>query len=46
VAAQAAGMRAVGVTWGCKSRAELEASGACAVIDSSEEVVAACGFRA
>ena len=36
--AKAAGVRAVGVTWGFHTRAEIEASGADAVLDTFEEL--------
>ena len=38
--ARAAGVRAVGVTWGFHTRAEIKASGADAVLDSFEELAA------
>jgi phosphoglycolate phosphatase-like HAD superfamily hydrolase len=38
-AALAAGMRAVGVSWGSRTRAELEAAGAVAVADSQSCLV-------
>ena len=41
-AAKAAGMRSVGVTWGSRTRAELEQGGADAVVDSGDELLAAC----
>lgn len=37
--AQAAGVRAVGVTWGFRSREELEQSGAEVIVDSPEEIL-------
>ena len=39
--ARAAGMRAVGVTWGFRPRAELEAAGADAIIDHPAQLAAA-----
>ncbi len=41
--ARAAGVRAVGVTWGFHTRAEIEASGADAVLDTFEELAAELG---
>ena len=38
--AQAAGVRAVGVTWGFHTRAEIEASGADVVLDTFEQLAA------
>jgi phosphoglycolate phosphatase len=37
--ARNAGMRAVGVTWGFRARAELEASGAEHLVDHPREIV-------
>lgn len=39
--ARAAGMRAVGVTWGFRPRAELEAAGADAIVDRPEQLATA-----
>ena len=41
-AAKAAGMRAVGVTWGSRNRMELEQGGAERVVENGEELLAAC----
>lgn len=37
--ARAAGVRSVGVTWGFRDRAELEATGACHIVDRPEQIV-------
>ncbi|MBQ8954003.1 MAG: GNAT family N-acetyltransferase [Clostridia bacterium] len=41
LAAKAAGCRSVGVTWGFRSRAELEEAGADVIVTSAEELLAA-----
>lgn len=41
-AAKAAGMRSVGVTWGSRTRVELEQGGAGSVVENGEELLAAC----
>lgn len=41
-AAKAAGMRSIGVTWGSRTHAELEASGADTVVDNADELLGAC----
>ena len=38
--ARAAGLQSVGVTWGFRDRAELEATGACRIIDRPDELLA------
>ena len=38
--AAAAGVHSVGVTWGFRPRAELEANGAWRIVDRAEEIVA------